>query len=318
MTLPQDLFLKIENFLDLWKEAYEVLSKHPDDWIIYQDEFNFTLDSISRDIIEFEKENINKDELKVYKAKKIFEEKYRKYFLCGEYIKWCFEKPFGYAGDFKIIDEIYKNQPTTTGFDRLWDNYFQQLSAVKAVRDRKEDFKKYILDFIKRSKTSILRIMNLGSGPAREIKELLDEDKDGLFNNVIFDCYDFDERAIDYAKKLLNNPKNVNFFQKNVIRLALKKDIETEIPYKYDLIYSAGLFDYFDERVAIRLVDNLKKLLNVKGAMIISNFGDRYDNPTVGWMEWVASWYIIHRSKNEFEKIFLNNDFSNMTIIPQK
>ena len=150
MTLPQDLFLKIENFLDLWKEAYEVLSKHPDDWIIYQDEFNFTLDSISRDIIEFEKENINKDELKVYKAKKIFEEKYRKYFLYGEYVNWCYKKPFGYSGDFKIIDEIYQNQIRTVGFDALIDAWFHHLDACHGVRLRKKDLKDIIINFVKK------------------------------------------------------------------------------------------------------------------------------------------------------------------------
>jgi SAM-dependent methyltransferase len=264
------------------------------------------MDEISHKIIELEK---NLPESDLYRIKKTFIEQYRQYFLYGDYVRWSYEKPLGYPGDFKIIDDIYKNSPTTKGLDGLIDSYFLELPPSKATRERKEDFKKIIFDFVKKNKEKNLRIMNLGSGSSREIKELLDEDKDGLFNNVIFDCYDFDERAIDYAKKLLNNPKNVNFFQKNVIRLALKKDIETEIPYKYDLIYSTGLFDYFDERVAIRLVSNLKKLLKKERYMVISNYRDRYSNPSVGLMEWIVEWYLIYRTEEEFAKIFLNAGF---------
>jgi SAM-dependent methyltransferase len=152
--------------------------------------------------------------------------------------------------------------------------------------------------------------MNLASGPAREIKELLEFDIDKLFTKVTFDCYDFDERAIDYAKNLLNNANNVNFFQKNVIRIALKKDIKEEIPRSYDLIYSTGLFDYLDEKVAVRLVGNLKKLLKRDGTITISNVRDKYSNSSAGWMEWVADWYLVYRSEDEFRNIFLNAGFS--------
>jgi hypothetical protein len=245
----------------------------------------------------------------VYKLKKIFEERYRPYFLYGEYPKWSYEKPFGYPGDFKIIDDIYQNQLRTIGFDRLYDNYFQQLTAAKAIRERKEDFKKIILDFVKKHGNRNIRIMNLASGPAREIKELIDGNSNNLFSRVIFDCYDFEIRAIDYAKRLLNGVVNVNFFPKNAIRLALKKDIKQEIPQDYDLIYSTGLFDYLDERVAVRLVGNLKKLLKKDGIMIISNATDKYNNSSAGWMEWVADWYLIYRTEPEFKKIFIDAGF---------
>ena len=314
------LFSEVKHYLRRRHELLTHLSKYPDEWFKFQEAFNFTLDNLYRDIIDFERENIDKHESRVYKLKKIFTERYRRYFLYGEFIRWSLEKPFGYAGDFKIIDDIYKNQPCTTGFDRLWDNYFQQLSISTAVRERKEDLKKFILDFIKRNKDRDIRIMNLAAGPTREIKELIEADSEELFSKVIFDCYDFDSRAIEYARQLLNNHKNINFFQKNAIRLALKKDIKKEIQEGYDLIYSAGLFDYLDERVAIRLLANLKKLLKKNGVMIVSNVRDKYSNCSAGWMEWVAEWYLIYRTESEFKRIFSNAGFSleNLRIVPQQ
>jgi len=315
-----NIFSRIKNYRKLSKELQEVLSKHPDDVPKFQGVFNLTVDRIYQDIMDFERENIEKFESDVYRLKKIFEKRYRPYFLYGEYVKWCAEKPFGYSGDFKIIDDIYKNQVRTKGFDGLWDNWFQQLAASCAVRERKEDFKKIISDFVKEQKNKNLRFMNLASGPAREIKELLDNDKDGLFSNIVFDCYDFDFRALNYAKELLVNYNNINFFQENAVRIALKRNVEEIIKYKYDFIYSTGLFDYFDERIAVRLVSNLKKILKPGGMMAIANFRDKYSNPSSIWMEWIGQWYIIYRTEAEFRKIFSNSGFlqKDIQIIPQK
>ncbi len=319
ITENSTLFSKVRYYLKLSQELQAHLSKYPDDWIKYQSEFIQTIDKIYQDILQFEKNNINELKSKVDKLKKRFEERYRTHFLYGDFIRWSFEKPFGYPGDFKIIDDIYQNQPRTTGFDRLWDNYFQQLDICKATRERKEDLKKIIVDFVKSKKNKNIRIMNLAFGPGREIKELLEADSDKKFLNIIFDCYDSETKAIDYAGELLNNNKNVNLFRKNAIRLALKKDVTKDIPWNYDLIYSAGLFDYLNEKVAIRLIGNLKKLLKEDGVMVIYNVRDRYSNPSVAWMEWVAEWYLVYRTEAEFKKIFLDGGLSsdNLKIIPQ-
>lgn len=320
ITTKFNLFSEVKYYLKLRQELQAHLLKNPYDWPKFQEIFNLTLDKLYRDILQFEMENLTKSESRVYKLKKIFEKRYRHYFLAGEFITWSYEKPFGYPGDYKIIEDIYKNQPNTIGFDRLWDNYFQQLATPNAIRERKEDFKKIILDFIKQHQNRNIRIMNLASGSTREIKELLELDSNKLFSKVVFDCYDFDIKAIDYAKKLLNGANNVNFFQKNAVRLALKKDIKEEISQDYDLIYSTGLFDYFDERVATRLVYNLKKLLKKNGIMAIANIRDKFSNPSAGWMEWVAEWYLIYRTEAEFRRIFINAGFSlqNLKIVPQQ
>ena len=315
-----NIFSRIKNYRQLSKELQEVLLKNPEDAPKFQEIFNLTVDRIYQDIMDFERANIEKFESDVYRLRKIFERRYRRYFLYGEYIEWCVKKPFGYSGDFKIIDDIYQNQVRTTGFDGLWDSWFQQLAASNAVRERKEDFKEIILSFIKERGNQNIRIMNLGSGPAREIKELLEADSEKLFSKTTFDCYDFDIRAINYAKELMNNASNVNFFQKSAVRIALKKNIKNEIPWSYDLIYSTGLFDYLDERVAVRLVNNLKKLLKQDGIMAISNFRDKYSNSSSMWMEWIGEWYLIYRTEAEFKQIFCNGGFSSedIEIIPQK
>ena len=190
----------------------------------FQAEFNSELNVVFRNIMDFDKASLAKNyDNKVYKLKRLFVNRIREMFLRGECINWSFRKPFGYAGDFKIIDMIYLNNPATTGFERLFDNYFQMSSISVAVRNRKEDFKRMILDFIKERNGQKLRIMDLASGPCREIKDILSADS-SLFKNVVLDCYENDSNAIEYAKSLLaNHASGINFIKENAVRIALKK-----------------------------------------------------------------------------------------------
>ena len=295
------------------KRAQEIefyLTVNPKDWGRFQSEFNFELNNVFRDIMEFEKASLAKNcEDRVYKLKRLFVNRIREIFLRGEYINWSLRKPFGYAGDFKIIDMIYLNDVLTTGFERLFDNYFQMSSISVAVRNRKEDFKRMIVNFIKERNGQKLRIMDLASGPCREIKDILSIDS-SLFKNVVLDCYENDSNAIEYAKALLASYDcGINFSKENAVRIALKKDISCLIDKKYDFIYSTGLFDYFEEKIAIRLIQNLRKLLKPDGVLAISDVRDKYSNPSIHFMEWVGDWNLVYRNDDSFRKIFVESGF---------
>lgn len=309
LNSPLSLRKRVKSYRETANEIHSHLSKKPFEWGKYQSVFNFEISGVFREIMNFEKDNLDKgNERKVYKLKRLFVNHVRKEFLHGEYIVWSLRKPFGYAGDYKIIDDIYLNSPQTLGFDRLYDNYFQMSAISVAVRNRKEDFKKLILKILSENQRREVRIMSLGSGPCRDIYELFSAkviDSD----NLIFDCYDNDELAHLHAKKLLAGSPNVHHIKENVVRLALKKDIETMVPEKYELIYSTGFFDYLDEKVSVRLIRNLSKLLNEGGKLAISDVRDKYSNPSVHFMEWVGEWNLIYRDDDSFRQFFLAAGF---------
>lgn len=283
----------------------EHLEKNPAAVDQFQASVNKWLDQLSSYIVVFEQQN---DEKSIYRWKRLFAKKLRRFFLNGFYINQCYSKPFGYAGDFQIIDAIYLNKPASVGHERLWDNYFLRMGPSIATRNRKEDFKQIILEAIKNKKKPV-RIMDLASGPARDLKELFDmnpvETKD-----VLVDCYDFDPHAIDFARKLLADNPRVDFFQRNALRMAVKKNIREDVPHEYDFIFSTGLFDYLDARVSMRLISNLKKVLKPNGVMCISNYREKKYNPWAGLMEWVVEWNLIYKTEDEFADHFLGGGFT--------
>lgn len=304
----------VKLYLRRAREIENYLLKKPEEWGRFQSEFNSELNGVFRNIMNFEKLHLAKgEEDKVYKMKQLFISKFKEMFARGVYCEWSIRKPYGYAGDFKIIDDIYENSPVTSGFDRLFDNYFQMSAISVAVRNRKDDFKRILSDFIKSKEGQRTAIMNLASGPCREIRELLSENKDAC-KNVFFDCYDNDEHAIAYSKAALIDHPNICFKKENAIRIAFRKEISTLIDKKYDFIYSTGLFDYFSERVAVLVVSNLKKLLKPDGIMAIANVRDKYSNPSVHFMEWAGDWNLIYRDDDNFRKIFTDAGFKKKDI----
>ncbi len=309
-SIKASLLRRIKIYKHRAKEIEDYLNEHPEEWGRFQNEFNEEINSIFREIMNYEKENMIKgNKNKVDKLKTLFVDKFRDVFSKGEYVSWSLRKPFGYAGDFKIIDDLYRNNPTTKGFERLFDNYTQMSSIAVAVRNRKEDFKRLIMEHIDNKKNGDVRLMDLACGPCRIIKELFENEK---FQKelAIFDCYELEQKAIDYAKELLGSPENVNFFKENALKIALKKDIYAMFNNKYDIIYSLGLFDYFNEEVATRLVSNLKKLLKHDGKLLVATVRDKYSNPSVYFMEWAADWNLVYRSDEEFMRIFTNAGFA--------
>ena len=71
----------------------------------------------------------------------------------------------------------------------------------------------------------------------------------------------------------------------------------------YDLVYSAGLFDYLPDRVCIALLTCLKNLLAPNATLLVANFlegiGDR------GYMECCMDWWLTYRTEDSMRALGL-------------
>ncbi len=300
--LPTDIVGRsLRGKFDLYNERVALveaaLLNNPKEWGRFQNEFNTIVNFVFLDIMNFVENNGQEN---VDKLRRIFVSNYRELFLRGDLNARSLSKPYGYAGDFEIIDDIYLNQPKTSGFDRLFDNYFQMSSISNAVRNRKEDFKHIILEYVKGNKQRPLRMLDLASGPARELKEL---SLDPLFKdvNIEIDCFDHDSRSLEYARRLLSGaPIKVNFEVKNALKIGAAKDVSKVIPYQYDFIFSTGLFDYLNEKVTTKLIRALYSRLKSGGVLAISDVRNKHSNPSVYYMEWVGEWALEYNDDDEF------------------
>lgn len=202
---------------------------------------------------------------------------------------YTFHKPRGYAGDFELIERIYSKWVSDDDDFKKWDVLYHELESSKAVRNRKKYFINEVT-CLNDSKPGS-HVLNLGSGPCTDLYQYLHQTPS---NSLKFDCLDMDVNAIEYGKAVCDNYyNNVGFINQNAFRFR------PEI--KYDLIWSAGLFDYFSDKLFVRLLNRMYAILNKGGELVIGNFSPA--NPSRGMMEVFAQWYLHHRDKSELKQL---------------
>jgi SAM-dependent methyltransferase len=202
---------------------------------------------------------------------------------------WAYHKPLGYAGDFQIIEKIYTQHTSSNPHLAKWDQFSHHQTATKAIRNRISFF----LDQVWKAKTQATtdcHILNLASGPGRDMLETLN------FlgaRGIHIDCVEQDPQAIKYAMNLCKNfLAHIQFFQKNVLRFTTNKT--------YHLIWSGGLFDYFNDSIFKRILRRLLSFLKTNGKLIIGNFSTT--NPSRGYMD-LFHWNLIHRTREELRQL---------------
>ena len=194
-------------------------------------------------------------------------------------------RPYGYAGDFMIIDKLYRRHVTPDARFATWDRNWHSLSAAQAVRNRKDYFIRCLGNRVReKGNTSLL---NVASGPARDLSELYRAIDPTLLSTT---CVEADAAAIDYARGLnKEHAAQVQFVQQNIFRFRSEA--------QYDIVWSAGLFDYFEDDVFIRLLRRFMGWTKAGGEVIVGNFN--VENPTRTCMELVGDWYLHHRTAED-------------------
>ncbi|KQS30825.1 class I SAM-dependent methyltransferase [Dyadobacter sp. Leaf189] len=211
-------------------------------------------------------------------------------FLANTIHGYVYRKPLGYAGDYALIDMIYTYDSFNHPDYQKWDRYFHYHAATEAVRNRKAFFKDKLLAKLKDRK-SPLNLLNVASGPARDLFELYQMIDPQTLRTT---CVDIDSDAISFAGNLCQPYEDqVHFCRKNILRFSGAE--------KYDVIWSAGLFDYFEDRVFIMAIKRLLTFLKPGGEILIGNFSE--NNPSRGYMEIFGEWFLIHRSPEELIRL---------------
>ncbi len=200
------------------------------------------------------------------------------------------QKKYGYSGDFAIINDIHQHTITQVPHLRSWDEFFHAQSAPKAVRNRKDYFIEFLEKQISQTNKPI-SLLNIASGPCRDLYEFFERNPEA---KISVDCVDTDPFSINYAKLVCQNYLDkVSFHHSNAFKFNTTS--------RYDLIWSAGLFDYFDNNGFIALLKHLTQFANHSAKIVIGNFSK--DNPSQAYMEIVGDWFLHYRDAEELAKL---------------
>lgn len=238
------------------------------------------------------------------------------------------QRPQGYVGDAEMMEIIYSPQYIgNTPWGMLVHKEATLYKACQAVRNRKQYLKEKIYESKENS-----NILSMAAGSAKEIREYLEENKDDVKKFLALDHdlktlnkFSYWDSRMEYAlanafsfikdknkiafpkqKHLLNNsldPKT-DFKGINILKTFYKYKFGSLKKDSYDLIYSAGLFDYINNfeshnKGAKKLTTFLFDKVTTGGTLIIGNFNDSIPPDEYFSMEFLTNWILFYRSDKQ-------------------
>ena len=73
---------------------------------------------------------------------------------------------------------------------------------------------------------------------------------------------------------------------------------------RFDFVYSAGLFDYLNDKLASKLIDKLYHSVSSGGTLLIPNFAPGLLEQ--GYMETFMDWKLIYRNEEQMIQLALD------------
>jgi len=202
-----------------------------------------------------------------------------------------FNRPRGYAGDAALLDMIYfpgkMDFSNVTSLGRQLYNYTAKTSVCRTLTKRVRLVSSYI-DKVAEQKPNA-RALSVACGHCREA-----EFSKAIQNNELAElvALDNDNASLELVKQEYGS------FRINQAHLSVADLIKGRNNFgKFDLIYSAGLYDYLGKRFAQKLTAQLYNMLAPQGKLILINIAPDYDE--IGFVESYMSWAMIGRGKTE-------------------
>jgi extracellular factor (EF) 3-hydroxypalmitic acid methyl ester biosynthesis protein len=215
-------------------------------------------------------------------------------------------KPFGYPGDYEVMNFIY-GQPFegATLFARAVELAFWHSASARAVRARKDLVKQRLEALVAARAPSRrpLRVLSIAAGPAQELAEFFAE-VDALPAQLEIVLFEQDKGALAHAWRRLEPMVSSRFpgqvrlvFLHDSIKRLLRDPKLFEPLGPFDLIYCAGLLDYLQQLTAVRLTRNLASAAAREGGTLL--VANMVDHPARWFLEVPLDWPLVYRTRNE-------------------
>jgi SAM-dependent methyltransferase len=220
------------------------------------------------------------------------------YFLEDPLTRWSFEKPRGYSGDAQLLDYIYcdpsvaQDVANASDIGKALYSYTQNVPSCVAARERRDLLTRYV-DEIAAKRGSQTEVLAIAAGHLREanrsaalregrLKRWVALDQDPLSVGLV--SRDFRGTAVEAID--------------GSVRTVLARSQKLG---QFDFIYASGLYDYLQQKVAVKLTKTCLEMLKPNGTFLFANYAE--GNPDAGYRETFMNWVLLLRSEADMWNI---------------
>jgi len=192
-----------------------------------------------------------------------------------------------------------------SAFGKTLNLYAAQEAAAQANMNRIDYLKKHLHSAALSARPrKRARIASIGCGPSREIGSFLESSPE-LGPRLDVALIDQDDKCIAYCERTLAPLANktgarLEFIRESIRRLIAGRRLSMALGER-DFIYSAGLFDYLNDRSFVALLSVLYEALEPGGLLAVGNVA--INNPSRGFMEFCLEWFLHHRSEKDLVRL---------------
>ncbi|EGG93845.1 regulatory protein [gamma proteobacterium IMCC1989] len=232
--------------------------------------------------------------------------------LLGSWPSRSFSKPQNIAGDHHTIKQIYGGgiqDDRNTG--HVVNLCFFNEPACKAVANRKQYMKNYILEKIEHLQQEKYHVTSIASGPAEEIFDVFDSMEKDAYSTLKVTGIDMDKRACASVDDRIQE-KKLNAYFSTQAHNVLSLGKYTYLNNTQDLVYSMGLVDYFSDKLVIKILNNIYQMLKPHGEVIIGNFHTNCDSRL--FLDYLLDWKLIYRTEQDMCRLFSLSKFGNSPV----
>jgi SAM-dependent methyltransferase len=192
-----------------------------------------------------------------------------------------------------------------TLFGRMINKYSTSIPIARAVRERTAHFTERIRVALER--TPDLRVLSVASGAALEFAALLEQAPE-LTDGLAVTLLDQEIEALQFS---LENLSELRLRAASRMRLThIHQSVGTfvrgvargEICERFDLIYAAGLFDYFDRKTSSFVIRQLLPLLRPAGRLVVANLS-LSGHQHRAYMEYGHEWNLVYRTAQQMAEL---------------
>lgn len=224
--------------------------------------------------------------------------------LCSPFVRRTFVKPLGYAGDYEMVNMMFRDPHEGDSlFAKMINAYALQLPPILGHRNRISLLAGMLSDEAARAARQQhgLRVFTLGCGPAQEVQRFIADSF--LADRADFVLADFNDETLNYTSAVLEGVKRrhgrqtrlelVKRSAHQLIKTADKQERTNASGERYDVVYCAGLFDYLSDKLCRRLMEVFYGMLAPGGLLLATNVDD---HPARLEMECFLDWHLVHRN----------------------
>jgi enediyne polyketide synthase len=221
------------------------------------------------------------------------------------------EKPLGYAGDFLLLDMMFRNELAAGGIGYHFDRYFLSYPGSRAVRERSFWVIKRIERILEAKNLKQISLMDLGCGPLSVERTLLKNSPEDVHFRIT--GIDYDRRALDFAAENLRAPNAVfTPRRENLVSTEGLYAVRTEA-HAADMCMCMGLIEYLEDDTVLAILESLFKGARAGTRIFTANYVPGHHSRTA--MEWLLDWRLVYRTEEKMRGLAIKAGFKGEKIL---